>query len=72
MANLPVAEFADVDIRAIVLRLARPRVEGGHVIDRAAILDAGSDSALIERWTLDHSGRPEPSRRPVGAVWRTA
>ena len=49
----------DVRIRAVVTRLARRRAGGGHVIERAAILAAGSDTAAIETWILDHAGRPE-------------
>lgn len=46
-------------IRAVVTRLARPSPDGGHVIERAAILAAGRDAAAIEAWILDHAGRPE-------------
>ncbi len=49
----------DTAIRALVVRLARPRGEGGHVIERAAILAAGQDSAAVEAWILAHAGRPE-------------
>ena len=49
----------DDPIRATVTRLARPRPGGGHVIERAAILAAGSDSAAIEAWILSHTGRAE-------------
>jgi len=57
----PSPEVDDVDVRATVIHLARPRAGGGYVIERAAILAAGSDSALIEGWILDHAGRPEQS-----------
>ena len=53
------SDIDDVRIRAVVARLARRRTDGGHVIERAAILAAGSDSAAIETWILDHAGRPE-------------
>src|SRR5579875_2251435 len=59
MADDPRSEPGDGDIRDVVVRLARPRAGGGYVIERAAILAAGSDSALIEAWILDHAGRPE-------------
>lgn len=53
------------EIRAIVTRLARPRAGGGHVIERAAILAAGSDSAAIEAWIVDHTGQAEQVAAPV-------
>ena len=46
-------------IRATVTRLARPRADGGHVIERAAIVAAGGDAATIESWILAHAGQPE-------------
>jgi hypothetical protein len=51
----------DDAIRAVVARLARSRSDGGHVVERAAILAAGSDSAAIEAWILAHAGTPEPT-----------
>jgi hypothetical protein len=59
MSDSVSSETDDARIRAVVTRLARRRAEGGHVIERAAILAAGSDSAAIETWILDHAGRPE-------------
>lgn len=56
----------DVEIRGVVTRLARPRAGGGYVIERAAILAAGSASAVIERWILDHAGRPEQTASTTG------
>ena len=55
------SDIDDVRIRAVVTRLARRHTDGGHVIERAAILAAGSDSAAIETWILEHAGRPEQS-----------
>ncbi|HWF54654.1 MAG TPA: hypothetical protein VG223_08510 [Solirubrobacteraceae bacterium] len=49
----------DTEIAAVVNRLARPHSSGGKVIERAAILAAGADSAAIVAWILDHSGTPE-------------
>jgi len=46
-------------IRALVTRLARPHCSGGQVIERAAILAAGADSAAIVAWITAHAGRPE-------------
>lgn len=52
-------------IWTLVTRLARPRAEGGHVIERAAILAAGSNSAAIEAWILGHDGRAEQTAAPA-------
>jgi hypothetical protein len=49
----------DEAIQALVARLSRPHGKGGHVIERAAILAAGPDSAAIEAWILAHAGKPE-------------
>ena len=42
-----------------VTRLARATPDGGHVIERAAILAAGRDITAIEAWIIGHGGRPE-------------
>ena len=60
----------DIDIRAVVTRLARPRVGGGYVIERAAIRAAGSDAAVIEAWILDHAGRLEQTAATPGGLHR--
>jgi len=49
----------DVAIRALVTRLSRSHRSGGKVIERAAILAAGSDSAAILAWIAEHDGEPE-------------
>jgi hypothetical protein len=49
----------DDQIRAVVTRLARKHKSGGRVIERAAILAEGADSAEIMAWILAHSGEPE-------------
>jgi hypothetical protein len=49
----------DASILALVTRLARPHRSGGQVIERAAILAAGSDSPAVIDWILAHSGTPE-------------
>ncbi len=49
----------DAAIRGVVDRLARPDGAGGRVIERAAILAAGSDSAAILARIEAHDGRPE-------------
>lgn len=48
-------------ILATVMRLARARPDGGHVIERAAILAAGRDATAIEAWIMGHGGLPEHS-----------
>jgi hypothetical protein len=56
-------------IHDLVVRLARPGHQGGHVIERAAIMAAGADSAAVEAWILAHAGTPEqiqPTIAPTG------
>ncbi len=49
----------DDPIRALVTRLSRPHASGGEVIERAAILAAGADSAAVLTWIAAHAGEPE-------------
>jgi hypothetical protein len=49
----------DDEIRALVTRLARPHLSGGEVIERAAILAEGADSAEVIAWITAHAGIPE-------------
>lgn len=49
----------DKTIRSIVTRLARPHSSGGDVIERAAIMAEGADSAAILAWVVAHAGEPE-------------
>jgi hypothetical protein len=49
----------DDEIRALVTRLARRHASGGTVIERAAIVAEGADSAAVVAWILDHKGEPE-------------
>jgi hypothetical protein len=49
----------DLEITALVTRLARPHPSGGTVIERAAILAAGADYPAIIDWITAHSGKPE-------------
>jgi hypothetical protein len=49
----------DDAIRTLVKRLARPHPSGGEVIERAAILAEGTDSAAIMAWIVAHAGTPE-------------
>lgn len=54
------AKGSDDDaIRALVVRLSRPHRSGGEVIERAAIMAAGADSATVIAWITDHAGIPE-------------
>ena len=49
----------DEAIRALVTRLARTDPSGGAVIEHAAILAAGADSAAVLAWIVAHDGYPE-------------
>ena len=49
----------DDAIRTLVVRLARPHASGGKVIERAAILAEGADSAAVLKWITAHAGEPE-------------
>lgn len=59
MSSAPASSIGDDAIVAVVTRLARPHGSGGKVIERAAILASGADSAAIEAWILAHDGEPE-------------
>jgi hypothetical protein len=52
-------------ILKVVTRLARPHASGGEVIERAAILAEGADSAEILAWIAAHDGRPEAAAAPT-------
>jgi hypothetical protein len=57
----------DDGIRALLARLARPHPSGGKTIERAALLAAGSDSAEVIAWIVEHGGTPEgPEAATVG------
>jgi hypothetical protein len=49
----------DDEIRALLSRLSRRHPSGGTVIERAAIMAEGADSAEVVTWILDHAGEPE-------------
>lgn len=49
----------DLTIRALILRLSRDHSSGGRVIERAAILAAGTDSGAVLAWIEAHEGTPE-------------
>jgi hypothetical protein len=65
MSERLTAAIDDDAIWALVSHLARPHSDGGHVIERAAILAAGSDAATIEAWILAHAARPEQTISPA-------
>jgi hypothetical protein len=48
----------DDEITALVARLGRPHASGGVVIERAAILAAGTDFQAVMDWIVAH-GQPE-------------
>jgi hypothetical protein len=49
----------DDEIRALLNRLSRRHPSGGMVIERAAIVADGADSAQVVAWILDHAGGPD-------------
>jgi hypothetical protein len=59
LGSTNVSNVEEVAIRALVARLSRPHPSGGDVIERAAILAAGADSADIVGWITAHAGEPE-------------
>lgn len=63
----------DATIRSVVKRLSRPHPSGGAVIENAAIMAEGTDSAAIVEWVLAHAGQPEvaaPSKPARGLYGR--
>jgi hypothetical protein len=55
----------DEDIRALVVRLARPHSSGGAVIERATILAEAADFTSVIAWIANHDGQPEDRLPPV-------
>ncbi|QEC49316.1 hypothetical protein FSW04_18185 [Baekduia soli] len=49
----------DEAIRTLVRRLSRPHPEGGKVIERAAVLAAGTDANEVLAWITANAGEPE-------------
>lgn len=47
------------EINALVTKLSRPHSSGGVVIERAAILAAGSDFPKVMDWITAHAGKPD-------------
>jgi hypothetical protein len=58
----------DLEITALVKRLARAHASGGIVIERAAILAAGADYPAIMDWITAHAGTTPASRQPMRFV----
>ena len=59
MKNATEEPTTDEALRAVVARLARPHRSGGSVIERAAILAEGPNSAAILAWIAERAGEPE-------------
>lgn len=55
----------DETICTLVTRLGRQHPSGGVVIERAAILAAGADSAAVLDWITAHDGHPEAQDAPA-------
>jgi hypothetical protein len=55
----------ELEINAVVKRLARPHPSGGVVIERAAIQASGSDFPAIIEWIIAHEGVPDTAVSPV-------
>jgi hypothetical protein len=49
----------DPEIRSLLSRLARVHPSGGQVIERAALLAAGSSFPEVIAWITAHDGKPE-------------
>jgi hypothetical protein len=58
----------DLEINARVTRLSRPHSSGGVVIERAAILAAGTDYPAVVDWITAHAGTADtpPATRARG------
>jgi hypothetical protein len=57
----------DDEIRVLVRSLSRPHASGGAVIERAAILASGADSAAILAWMDAHDAEAEELPAAAGA-----
>jgi hypothetical protein len=55
----------ELQINALVTRLSRPHASGGVVIERAAILAAGTDFPAVMDWITAHAGAPEATLAPT-------
>jgi len=54
-----VVRVDDDAIRTLVTRLARAHPSGGTVVERAAIMAAGTDSEAVMEWIMAHGATPE-------------
>ena len=54
----------EADIRTLVVRLARPKPGGGHVVEGTAIRAEGSDFDAVEAWILARGGRAQEVKPP--------
>ena len=65
-----VSGMDDDDIGALVRRLARRQADGGHAVERVAILAAGADFDAVVAWITAHAGTPEaaPAATPKGGL----
>lgn len=59
------AAVADEDISTLVARLSRKHRSGGRVIERAAIMAEGGNSAAILAWLAENGWEPEADAAPV-------
>ena len=55
----------DEDISTLVARLSRKHRSGGRVIERAAIMAEGGNSAAILAWLADNDWEPEADAAPT-------
>lgn len=55
----------DQDAREQIARISRPHCDGGIVVERAAVMAAGPDSAALLRWIEEHDGTPEALPAPT-------
>jgi hypothetical protein len=58
------AAAMDEDISTLVARLSRKHRSGGRVIERAAIMAEGGNSAAILAWLADNDWEPEADAAP--------
>jgi O-methyltransferase involved in polyketide biosynthesis len=59
------AAVTDEDISTLVARLSRKHRSGGRVIERAAIMAEGGNSAAILSWLAEHGWEPEADAAPT-------
>ena len=57
----------EADIRTLVVRLARPKPGGGHVVEGTAIRAEGPDFDAVEAWILARGGSAQEVKPPPAA-----